>query len=189
LSTKISICNRALRLLGGQRIAATTEDNEAARILTDVWDDILAEVMAAYPWNFAIKRVALVLLVATPTFGYTNAFQLPVGCLRVLNTENTEDSNDEEWKIEADTLVTDEATCKIRYIALITDVAKYSPGFCSAMAIRLASEIAFPLTNNQNMAIEKFKEYELKIKFMTSLEGKAGSREAIEDSSWIDERS
>ena len=184
MSTKISIWNRALRLLGGQRIAATTEDNEAARILTDIWDDILVEALAVYPWNFAIKRASLDLLDVAPIFGYTNAFQLPVDCLRVLNTKN----DDEEWKREADTLVTDEGTCKIRYIALITDVAKYSPGFCSALAIRLASEIAFPLTNNQNMAIEKFKEYEMKIKFLTSLEGKEGTREFIEDDSWIDER-
>lgn len=62
MATELQIDNLALRLIGVARVTSanlSAEDNEQARILNDVYDIILDEVLAAHPWNFAIARATL----------------------------------------------------------------------------------------------------------------------------------
>ena len=57
--TKLQILNKALRLLGQERVTEsdlTNETNEQARIFNDIYDSVLDEALVAHPWNFAIKR-------------------------------------------------------------------------------------------------------------------------------------
>ena len=184
MATKVSICNLALRSVGAQRITALTDANEAARVLNDIYDLIRDEVLTAHPWNFASKRASLVAEDDAPEFDYDTAYALPTDCLRVIRMEET----DADFKIEAGLLLTDESTANILYIAKITDESKFSPFFVTTLAVRLASEIAYPLTNDQNLAVKKYEEYERKIKMAKSIDGQEGSVETIEDSSWIDDR-
>jgi hypothetical protein len=80
--TKLQICNLSLRLLGVARITTanlTAEDNEQARAINDVYDNVLNEVLKSHPWNFALKRANLTELGGTITTwiasGTTNVWQ------------------------------------------------------------------------------------------------------------------
>ena len=183
MATKVQIYNLALRAIGGPRLTAYDEDNEAARVINDVYDLILEEVESAHPWNFTITRVELVATGDTPEFDYDYEYGLPVGCLRVLNMEDYA-----KYKREGEYLITDESPAKIRYIAKIIDTTKFSAYFVTCFAVRLAAEIAYSITNNQNIAVEKYKEYIEKLKFAKALDGQEGTFERVESISWIDER-
>ena len=78
-TTQVSICNMALRLIGATRITSITASSEEARVLNDIWTDTLDEVLAAHPWNFAIKRATLTELGGTvetwTASGTTNVWQ------------------------------------------------------------------------------------------------------------------
>lgn len=80
--TKLSICNKALRLLGVAKITQSNLDNnsnEQARILNDIYDSVLDEVLSSHPWNFAIKRATLTelggLITTWAEQGTTNVWQ------------------------------------------------------------------------------------------------------------------
>lgn len=182
MATQVQICNLALRALGAQQITAITDSVESARILNDVYTLIRDEVLVQHPWNFAIKRASLVEDATAPTYGYDNRFILPVDCLRVIETEDYT-----EYQVEGGYLLTDETSVKIKYIAQITTSSSFSPGFVSAFAMRLAAEVAFPLTNNAQLAAEKFKEYEDRLKMAKSADGQEGTIIVEEDNSWIEE--
>lgn len=184
MSSQVSICNMALRQLGAARISAIDEDVEPARILNDVYDDIRNEVLRTHPWNFASIRVALVVTADTPAFDYTYSFQLPADCLRVIRMSDT----DIEFKIEEDRLLTNESTAKILYVKKTTDVSLYDAGFITALATRLAAEIAYPITNSEVLAQNKYKEYLEKLKLAKTMDAQEGSVEPIDDSSWDDDR-
>uniref|UniRef100_A0A6M3IYR8 Putative tail tubular protein n=1 Tax=viral metagenome TaxID=1070528 RepID=A0A6M3IYR8_9ZZZZ len=78
-TTQTTICNQALRLIGAKKITIITQAVEEARVLNDIWTDMLDEVLASHPWNFAIKRASLTALgglVTTWTAeGTTNVWQ------------------------------------------------------------------------------------------------------------------
>lgn len=183
MSTQTQICNLALRLLGAERITALTDKGESARVLNDVYELIRDEVLAAHPWNFACKRVALALLAETPAYGYTYVFALPVGCLRVLETEDNT-----EYQVEGGKLLTNEATVSIKYIYQVTTSTSFTPGFISAFATRLASEIALPITNNPQLPNVMYQQYLDKLRLAKSIDGQEGTIVIKEDTSWIDDR-
>ena len=184
MATKIQICNGGLRILGAARITALTDSTESARILTDVYDMIQDEVLVSHPWNFAIKRVALVELDDAPTFKYAHAFQLPADCLRVIRMEDDEDI----FERESDTLVTDEGTAKIKYIARITDTTKYTPAFVTTFSQRLAAEIAYPLTQSTTITEAMYKLYLSKLSTAKGIDAQEGTGQKIEEQSWEEAR-
>jgi len=183
-ATQTSICNLALRAVGAARITSINDSVESARVLNDVYTLIREEVLSAHPWNFALRRASLTQLDETPEFDYDYAYQLPTGCLRVIKMS----VDNAEFKIEEDKLLTDETSAKILYITNVTSSADFSPAFVSAFAARLAAEIAYPLTNSQTLADSKYSEYLKKLKTAKSIDGQEGSKEPIEDISWIDDR-
>jgi hypothetical protein len=84
MATKTDVINRALGFIGERPIinpdaAETTAGKHIARI----YDQCRQEVLRAFPWNFAevwkeIDRVA------TPSFGYSDAYLLPTDFIRLL---------------------------------------------------------------------------------------------------------
>lgn len=82
MATELQVYNMAIRLIGAKVVTAAqlvAESTEEARILEDVADLIRDEVLAAHPWNFAIKRAELTLLGGTVSTwtaeGTTNVWQ------------------------------------------------------------------------------------------------------------------
>jgi hypothetical protein len=143
--------------------------------------------------------VALAQLIFTPAFNYAYAYQLPVDCLRVINT----DDKKYIWRIEsykdgAETgkiLVTDESTIKIRYVVKIEDPQLHDAMFDEALATYLASELAYPLVNSNTLKEQRYNEYVLKVAAARGVDSmehtidNADSEEAtMEANQWLDAR-
>lgn len=176
MASTVSICNMALTALGAARITDITEDSENARRLNAIYQDIKDEVLMSHPWNFAIKRATLAALSAVPEWEYDAQFQLPSDCIRVLNT----DDDSLEYKIEGRVIVTNGTSLKIRYIARIDDPAQFSPGFVTALAERLAAELAYPVTSSTSLRESMLKTYQLKHSFAKAFDGQEGSPEVAQ---------
>ena len=183
--TVTSICNMALRQLGAKRISVITDENEHARVLNDVYEDVRNEVLESHPWNFASIRVALVVRDDTPAFDYEYFFQLPANCLRVIRLNDT----DVEFKVEEDRLLINESSAKILYIKKVTDTSLYTATFTTALATRLAAEVAYAVTGDARITELKGKEYLVKLAVAKAADAQGGgTTEKIEDNSWIDGR-
>lgn len=161
MADETSIANLALAKLGISPIMALTDDSKQAQFANRFYDQTRDEVLAAHPWNFAMRRAALNKLAAAPLFGWANAFQLPVDCLRVTQLNEVDPTERFPlFSIEADQLLTDEDAAQIRYIARVEDGSFYPPLFVHALATMLASRLAGPLTGSRELPSALMNEYE-----------------------------
>ena len=103
-------------------------------------------------------------------------------CLRVLSffTSNVDAEispydSQVMFKIEGRKILSDEATCRIVYLARVTDTEQFDSLLSNAIAYRLASETAYAITGSTTVAQSMYSMYEQKVKearAMDALEGK-----------------
>jgi len=184
-ATQVNIVNIALRSIGVTRISSMSDDVEAQRVMTDLYNHIRDEMLVIHPWNFAICYSDTLAENATdPNFDYDYSYALPSDCLRVIELEDAAD----EFKIVAGNLYTDTEDSKIKYIKQVTTTSSFSKAFVTAFAARLAAEACYSLTESKPLQEKKFEEYNVKLAQAKVADAQEGTLEKIEDSSWIDDR-
>ena len=151
----VDICNQSLYLLGAQTITALDDGTTIANLCNLLWPEVRDAVLSDHPWNCCIVRDALAQDSTDPEYEYSYRYALPTDpyCLRVLSTNNDKYIDHDgqaayPWEIEARFLLTEATDVSIKYIARITDVTQYPPKLVTALAAKLASELAFPVTKN-----------------------------------------
>lgn len=157
--SKIQIANFALSKLGSRRIISLSEDTEEARVISATYDLILDEVLCEHEWSFAQKRAALAQLDTTLPMtddGVSIVYAKPPDIIK-LNYVNFEYAT---VKVESYGIVSNVNGLKLIYTYRNTDPTTYHPQFTTALAMRLASEIGFNLTESTSKAQALFEEYE-----------------------------
>lgn len=153
-TSEVSLCNRALQMIGAGRIQSLTDaGSAAARACNSLYAEIRDEVMAAHEWQFAKARKVLAQLSEGPEFGYDYAYQLPSDCLRPLRLNNEIVLGKEvEWESEGDQLFCDlESDVQLHYIKRITDPTKFSAMFKSSFCTRFSSDLAMILKKDKEL--------------------------------------
>lgn len=145
-ASNVSICNTALTALSSSRIVSLTEDSENARKCNAIFQPVRDELIESHNWNFAKRQKALGLLTAAPVFDWLYAFQLPTDCIRVMRMQN-----DADFQVYGDKLYTNEPEANIEYFAKITNPAEFSEGFVSALAARIARDLAYGITQSSTV--------------------------------------
>ena len=82
---------------------------------------------------------------SVPNWDYV--YQLPNNCLRVIHP----DVNIHLYRIEDGKLLTNVILSYIRYIFRVTDPTKFDSSFQSALACKLAAELAKPISDNDRL--------------------------------------
>lgn len=156
-----SITNLALAKLGISPIMALTDDSKQAQFANRFYSQTRDEVLSSHRWNFAMRRETLNRLATGPVFEWEFAYQLPVDCLRVVQLNGYEPSEEQGmFAVEADQLLTDAEDALVRYIARVEDGSFYPPLFSQALATLLASRLAGPLTGSRELPTALIQEYE-----------------------------
>ncbi len=177
MATEVSICSNALRRLGDDPITSLTEDTERARLCNAFYESSRDSLLRSHPWNFAITRATLAQLSTTPAYGFAYQYALPTDpyCLRVLEMEY----QDYIFKIEnlateGRVLLTDESTAKILYIARITDTTLFDSLFVDLLTAKLATNLAYAITNSLKVQEQMYRLYQLKLSEARSIDGQEG---------------
>ncbi len=86
MTSKLSLYNGALTILGERKLASLTENRPPRKKLDDIWDNDLRErVLQHGQWNFASRAVQLEFSPSTtPSFGYQFAFDKPTDFIRTM---------------------------------------------------------------------------------------------------------
>jgi len=149
MASKVSICNRALALLGADPITSLTDDTTESNVCRAVYADASDAVLRSHPWSCAIQRATLAQLTAAPVWGYSKAYSLPNDpyCLAVLDLKESS-----QYRIEGRTLVCNTGTATIKYVARITDPGQFDPSLVFSLACRIAAEISYALTQNPSLS-------------------------------------
>ena len=187
-SSKIKIVNIALTKLGANRISSFSDNTEEAKAINAVYDDILDEVLVAHPWTFAQKRHVLAQLTITPVMtedGMTIVYAKPTDCLKITFTSDIT----AQVKLESDGILSDTAGLKIIYTKRATETILYFSAFTSALATRLAAEVAASLTQSFSKARDLLEDYEkLKLPRAKSEDSKQGTPRDIRQDAWTNAR-
>jgi hypothetical protein len=147
--TQVRVYNRALALVGSVNRSTNTNDGKTwTDTLNEHWATAVRELLAAHPWNCAIKRATLN-KGAAPDWGDGYSYQLPADCLRWLPQAKDSSGCDLAATREGGALVADGgAQIFVRYIALIEDLTAWAPHMVSALGYRLAYDAAEALTQS-----------------------------------------
>lgn len=168
--SQVDIANAALGKLGQDiAIAAMSERTKHGVLFNRVWERVRDYVLADHPWPFAVKSVALSLLVQDPPPGWQYRYSYPADCLDALAL--TDESGvrvaltyaaaggwnmsdfrnvfgDGRYDFEVvhgtqDTsIVTDLPGAYLVYASRVEEVARYPAHFVEALACRLAWDAA-----------------------------------------------
>lgn len=186
MDAQTQIVNKALILIGAQRILSITDGSNEAQTAAQLWDSVRDAVMRAYPWNCCVRQATLALLSTTPTFGYSYQYELPTDpyCLRVLGMEY----DDSKFRIQGRKLLTDESSCSITFIARAEDITIWDPLLKDAVAARLASELAYPLSNSATLSKTRRDLYREILAEARSIDAQEGTPEQYEATTWLDAR-
>lgn len=150
MSTKVSIASNALLLLGAQSINALDEDSDRASLASNLYNSIRDDMLRSHPWNCAVKRVVLAPDTETPAFDYSAQFTLPSDWLKTISV-GTEYSTP-DYKHESGKIMASGTSLALRYIFRNDVEATWDAMLVRAMELKMASEMAYPITGSASMA-------------------------------------
>lgn len=138
------------------QISSITEDSTEANLCSKFYEPALRETLRMHTWNCAKTRAKLAELTDEPVFGWENKFALPGDCVRPLRL--VEDSSNQrvytfntEWIVEGRTILTNAGEVWLLYIKYLDDPNDMDPLFLRAFYMSLASKLAYPLTEDNQL--------------------------------------
>lgn len=175
MPSQIELYNLALLRVGqGKTLESLTEDSQAADVLNLVYPLAVDIVLAEGPWPFAQRRAALVPLGPGPA-GWARQYALPADCLVPgelwAGTRPTRPDEaipyevvalqDEDGEPLGSALNADRDGATLLYTARVRNPELYPPLFADALAWKLASMAAAPLTGDPSRSDQAEQRYRL----------------------------
>lgn len=165
MTSKVSICNAALSMIGADSIISFDDSTPNARHCRNVYDQTRRALLRSHPWSCAKKRVQLTPLAAKPAFGPDNAFALPGDFVRVL------ECNAYSYSIEGRQILCREGALQLVYIYDNTDESTWDDMLVEAMSLSIAAKLAKPLTGSTTEADSKANELQMFLKRARAVNG------------------
>lgn len=162
MASEVNICNQALQMIKHtKQIQSLSQGTKEANACEVIYDEFRDQLLEMHQWNFATKRLKLPRLDTDPVFEYDYAYQMPSDWIRLIQVyQNSQGRGRVVYKIEGDTIVSDQTDLWVRYVARISDPNKMRPLFRRALAKLLASNLAVALASSASLAKEKLSEFE-----------------------------
>lgn len=184
MTSVVSICNRALSKIGDEITIMSLDDgSKAARYCKTLYADTRDMVLRSYPWRFALKRYVLAPLAEAPAFGFGTQFELPADCLRVWRVQD-----DLPYQVEGRNILADTDAFRFIGIQRIKDPFVFDPMFVEAMALKLASELAVPLTASSSLKAELMNEYQMFVIQAKTASAMEGNQDVHVVRGWLESR-
>lgn len=170
--SEVSICNQAISWLGGTLITSLDDESTEAELCKANYDILRDMLLEGHDWTFAKSRYYLTPTVETPAFGYSAQFLIPANVLRIIQPIGTgTTSNLTEYEIEGEYILANADALYVRAISSIINPQQFSLLFAEALAARLASEIARPLTHSASLAKEMWSLFSIKLSEAVASDG------------------
>jgi len=179
---RVSIANLALSNLGEAPIQNLSDDNARARICNSRIDDVIRACLRMHDWNSAMKRIALT-SIGEPLFGFNKTFQLPSDFIKIIEVWPIS-----RFRIQGDTLLSNEDTINILYVAEPTDVNTLDVLLGEAIALKLAVEISETLTGKDGLKERMMQKWVMALQEARSANSKDKTPEHREDSTFWNAR-
>lgn len=166
-TTRVSICNYALNMIGDSSISAFDEDTARAERVRNIYDQVRKSVLRDHPWSCSKKRVILSPVATYPAFGYSHAFPLPSDFVRLLS------ANKCRYEVEGRHILADTEQINLEYIFDNKNEDTWDSMLVEAMSLKMASKLCKPNTGSDAAGESAKAEYEQllrKARFVNSQE-------------------
>lgn len=163
MASVVQICNMALSHIGSEaRVASISpaDGSVEAGYCAAFYDMARTEMLEPGTWAFSLARASLAPVTNTSN-NWAYAFALPSDCLRALRViapspvvtvfnqdtvaMRADDRASVDFDIEAGVLYTQHPDAVLLYVRDVTDSARFTPSFTSALSYLLASYLAGPI--------------------------------------------
>lgn len=168
-TTQLQLYNKAIRHLGGRKMASLSEENEYRRYLDDEYADTLLLCLRSGYWNFAMRSVAIDASESVvPTFGYTAAFEKPSDWLKtyIVSTDENYTQPLRDYQDQGGYWLANPILLYVRYVSseLGLTLSAWPVDFSEYVGVALARAICLRITNGKDLfdAIEKREQKYLK---------------------------
>lgn len=145
MANKTSICSDAALFLGSSPISDLEENTTQAMIFSNLFDDVVNDLLRVYPWSFALKRVRLSPLTSGPAFGFKYEFNVPSDLIRLMAVYPKI-----PFKLESNKILADINSISVLYVFKNENIDAWSPDFIMAVKYQLASQAAYPITKSDS---------------------------------------
>lgn len=159
MASQVQIINLALGRLGANEITSLTEGTTEQKLAVNAWDIARRACLRDHTWNFATTDATLNSIADYIPYEFQYAYQLPSNNVRLLRVYGNP-----TYKVQGRRILCNNNTCKIKYIADITDTTSWDSSFTDLVAQRLAADMAFALTKSQSSADSNYAIYGQKLK-------------------------
>jgi hypothetical protein len=141
-------------------------------------------VLEARAWTFATTRLEFAPAAATGLADFPSKYPIPATVVRVLSCDDGGGSNEMEWRREGAFVLAQTSPTKVyaKVVTLLEDPTKYPPAFVRAVASRLASDLAVPLTADRALALEMDSRFQRDLAEAGRLDGQQGTSERMRSS-------
>ncbi len=186
MATDVSICSRALVLLGDDPIASLSEQTKRASICSNLYPIAKRAILRMHVWNCAVKRVALAPLAGEPVGEeWSTWFAMPGDLLRVLGIGDLEH---DEYTFEGGRILANVSAITLRYVADVTE-GSFDALLTDLMTARMAADLAYPITKSASVAQVKQAEYRDTLRTAKAVDGQENPPEDFAASPFIQARS
>lgn len=174
-ATDISICTTALLELGSRPINSFVEDNEPARLCSNLYPYVRDEMLRQHPWNFAKKRRLLGPDNASPAFGYTNQFTIPSDFIRLLEVNEQTLLDGVSWPVgyayENGKILANVNQLRMRYIYANHIPGTWDSSFIRLMVCAMKKALAYAITRDQAAVSAAMQEWALALQTAKTVNG------------------
>lgn len=162
MKSKVQIANIALSTyIGSARINSLEEGSKGALQAELHYDSVRRELLEAWPWSFARRRMALAKHAINDRPEWASKFAIPSKCLLLRWVNDPQEAKDAiqageiydtPREIDGQAIYSDLDQASCEYIYDEEDVSRFSEKFVAAFAAALAARMAISITETASKA-------------------------------------
>lgn len=194
MQSDVSICNAALLRIGvARRIESLTEPSAEARYCAGLYPVVLDQALSEYPWGFACRVAELAPVAEKAPPGWSWRYALPTDCLRLLEIFDSAGPKRsapgyvyEQIRGESGRqIVCNLSPCLVRYVGRMRDAAGFSAPFASALAWRIAADLAVALSGDPSRMKMCLDVADMEFRRAAAHDATQQSSPSLPDAEWI----
>jgi hypothetical protein len=150
----VSLCSNALLMLGAGTITSFDEGTDKANVCAALYPDMVATLIASYPWRFSLRKIRLARETAVPVNEWQYQFTVPPDslCIRACFTSGTPGAVPiREYEIFENVICANAAELWAQY-QFRPDESRFPVYFRQALQVSLAAVFAKPITEETEIA-------------------------------------